>query len=327
MAQNLHVSFYGFMVKLLIFPKYFFVFALIGSFFVTAIRAQEQNFAVSSIETKATPTATPTFSLKKPEIPELKNFYSVLEQTLIKRGKKKEDICDEKDMVASRILREYGSVFLVIDTALPPPVCMFSSSEDVDVFQKQLGIESQILAGTVIELQPVAMKALLKARTEALFKGLDITPRDGSIAGRRGFSETLRLWNSRFEPALNYWLKKKRLTQEQADKLKALPLKEQVKEVLQLEKQGIYFNSAFNNSILYSVAAPGTSQHLALLAFDVVEFENEQVREILAKHGWYRTVQNDRPHFTFLGHKEEDLPKFGLKKIVNFNGKFWIPNT
>lgn len=327
MAQNLHVSFYGFMVKRLIFTKYFPVFLLISSIFVTATQAQEHNFTVSPGEEKHNLTLPATSSLKKPDLPELKNFYSVLEQTLVKRGKKKEDICDEKDMVASRILREYGSVFLVIETALPPPVCMFSSSEDVEVFQKQLGIEKQVFDGTTIELQPVAMKALLKARTEAMFEGLSITPRDGSIAGRRGFSETLRLWNSRFEPALNYWLKKGRLTQEQADKLKALPMKEQVKEVLQLEKQGIYFNSAFNNSILYSVAAPGTSQHLALLAFDVVEFENEQVREILAKNGWYRTVQNDRPHFTFLGHKEEDLPKFGLKKIVNGNGKFWIPNT
>lgn len=327
MAQNLHVSFHGFMVNRLIFTRYFFVFALIGSFSITAIQAQEHNFAVSPSEEKRNLTLPETSSLKKPDFPELKNFYSVLEQTLIKRGKKKEDICDEKDMVASRILREYGSVFLVIETALPPPVCMFSSSEDVEVFQKQLGIESQIFNGTTIELQPVAMKSLLKARTEAIFEGFDITPRDGSIAGRRGFSETLRLWNSRFEPALDYWLKKGRLTQEQADKLKTLPMKEQVKEVLELEKQGIYFNTSFSNSILYSVAAPGTSQHLALLAFDVVEFENEQVREILAKHGWYRTVQNDRPHFTFLGHKEEDLPKFGLKKIVNRNGKFWIPNT
>lgn len=291
------------------------------------MQAQEHSsFAVSAGEERIR-INMPSANAVKPEVPGLQNFYSVLEQTLLKRGKKKEDICDQKDIVASRILREYGSVFLVIESALPPPVCMFSSSEDVEIFQKQLGIASQNIEGTIIELQPVAMEALLKARTEALFKGLDITPRDGSIAGRRGFGETIRLWNSRFEPACDYWMKKGRLTPEQVSKLKALPLKEQVKEVLQLEKQGIYFNSAFNNSILYSVAAPGTSQHLALLAFDVVEFENEKVREILAKHGWYRTVQNDRPHFTFLGHKEEDLPKFGLKQIVNFNGKFWIPNT
>lgn len=294
---------------------------------MVSMQAQEHSsFAVSAGEERIR-INMPSANAVKPEVPGLQNFYSVLEQTLLKRGKKKEDICDQKDIVASRILREYGSVFLVIESALPPPVCMFSSSEDVEIFQKQLGIASQNIEGTIIELQPVAMEALLKARTEALFKGLDITPRDGSIAGRRGFGETIRLWNSRFEPACDYWMKKGRLTPEQVSKLKALPLKEQVKEVLQLEKQGIYFNSAFNNSILYSVAAPGTSQHLALLAFDVVEFENEKVREILAKHGWYRTVQNDRPHFTFLGHKEEDLPKFGLKKIVNFNGKFWIPNT
>lgn len=327
MAQDLHVGFYGFMLKRSIFNKNIFVFALICGLFTTAIRAQESHAFSNAPKDERINLNLPTTALNNPKVGGFENFYSVLEQTLTKRGKKREDICDEKDLVASRILREYGSVFLVIDTVLPPPVCIFSNSEDVDNFQKQLGIATQIIEGTKIELQPAAMEALMKARSEAFFAGLDITPRDGSIAGRRGFSETARLWNSRFEPACAYWLKKGRLTQEQVDKLKTLPMKEQVKEVLQLEKTGIYFNSAFNNSILYSVAAPGTSQHLALLAFDVVEFENEQVREILAKHGWYRTVQNDRPHFTFLGHKEEDLPKFGLRKIVNGNGKFWIPNT
>ncbi|HQU86467.1 MAG TPA: hypothetical protein PKY59_25275 [Pyrinomonadaceae bacterium] len=327
MAQDLHVAFYGFMVKRKIFNLNLFIFALVCGLFTIAVKAQDESSFTNAPNEERRNLSVPSKNPNTPTVSGFDNFYSVLEQTLVKRGKKREDICDEKDMVASRILREYGSVFLVIDTALPPPVCVFSSSEDVENFQKQLGIATQIIEGTTIELQPVAMEALIKARSEALFKGLDITPRDGSIAGRRGFSETARLWNSRFEPACAYWLKKGRLTQEQVDKLKALPMKEQVKEVLQLEKMGIYFNSAFNNSILYSVAAPGTSQHLALLAFDVVEFENEQVREILAKYGWYRTVQNDRPHFTFLGHKEEDLPKFGLKKVVNFNGKFWIPNT
>lgn len=329
----MHVGFYGYMLKREFLTKYLLVSTLICGLFSNAIRAQETKaFAAATNEEPvhlnvANPVNTPNSAPSGREPLVLRNFYSVLEQTLTKRGQKKEDICDQKDAVASRILREYGSVFLVIDNAMPPPVCMFSSPADVLNYQKQIGISRQIIEGTIIELQPAAMDALLKARTEALFAGLNITPRDGSIAARRGFEETLRLWNSRFEPALNYWQRQGRITREEAERLKTLPIKAQVSAVLQLERQGIYFNSTFNNSILYSVAAPGTSQHLALLAFDVVEFENEQVREILAKHGWYRTVQNDRPHFTFLGHKEEDLPKLGLRKIVNANGKFWIPNT
>ena len=86
------------------------------------------------------------------------------------------------------------------------------------------------------------------------------------------------------------------------------------------------YNPTFNFSILYSVAAPGTSQHLAMLAFDVNEYQNEEVRNILAKHGWFRTIRNDHAHFTFLGRQEADLSKFGLRVIITGKGKFWIPN-
>jgi hypothetical protein len=97
--------------------------------------------------------------------------------------------------------------------------------------------------------------------------------------------------------------------------------------VLELEKQGLYFSKDLSKSILYSIAAPGTSQHIAMLAFDVNEFENPRVREIMGKHGWFQTVLSDLPHFTFLGLKEKDLPKHGLRS-VEVNGQvFWIPNV
>ncbi len=86
------------------------------------------------------------------------------------------------------------------------------------------------------------------------------------------FADTIRLWNSRFYPALDYWQNRGRLTIDQIRDLKALPIREQVAAVLELEKQGIFFNTFFNNSILYSVAAPGASQHLSMLAFDANEY-------------------------------------------------------
>lgn len=316
-----------------VFLKIIFAQAIIGLIFLTSAMAQENStFAASTVKDKIGQVTTPSnlreISSNKPtENAKLQSFQNALMQVLIKQNRKKDDLCNEKDAVASRILRDYGAIFLVVEAVLPPPVCIFSSSTDVEKFQKQIGIARTEIAGTNIELQPFAMEALLKAREEAQKIGLNITPRDGAIAGRRGFSETLRLWNSRFYPACDYWTKKGRLTVEQAANLKSLPIKDQVQAVLELEKQGIYFNSAFNASILYSVAAPGTSQHLALLAFDVVEYADEQVRDILAKHGWHRTVRNDQPHFTFLGHKESELPKFGLREIITPNGKFWIPNV
>ena len=106
-----------------------------------------------------------------------------------------------------------------------------------------------------------------------------------------------------------------------------MAVKEQVRAVLELEKQGIYFNKFFNNSILYSVAAPGASQHLSMLAFDVNEYRNPEVREILEKHGWFQTVRHDSPHFTFLGRPKEELSKLGLFEVQTYNGKFWVPNV
>ncbi len=107
--------------------------------------------------------------------------------------------------------------------------------------------------------------------------------------------------------------------------MRALPLHDQVAEVLELEKSGIFFSKDLSKSILYSIAAPGTSQHIALLALDVTEFDNPRVREILAKHGWFQTVLSDLPHFTFLGLKEKDLPKHGLKSVIVDGQNFWIP--
>lgn len=254
------------------------------------------------------------------------SFYSVLEYTLSKRNLKKSDICDENDPVQKRILTEYGALFLSA-SATAPPTCMFKSAEEVTSFQNKAGIAGETIAGAKVELQPSAMKALLEAREEAKSQGLDITPRDGAEASRRFFDDTLRLWKSRFEPACEHWKKKGKLTDEQINKLKSLPINEQVKEVLELEKQGIYFNTFFNATILSSVAAPGTSPHLSMYAFDATEFNNPKVRQILGNHGWFRTIKGDAPHFTFMGVKEDELKNMGLQRVETKDGEFWIPNV
>lgn len=254
-------------------------------------------------------------------------FYEALAKALKKRKIKVENICPPADPVARRILEEYGAIFVADKKVVLPPVCIFSDEAQVTLFQEQAGFESEFISFDHVELQPAALKRLLKARDEAQKEGLDITPRDGAEAARRNYDDSVRLWNSRFEPALGHWLAQGRLTAEQVERLKSLPLSQQVAEVLELEKHGIYFSKDLSKSILYSIAAPGTSQHIAMLAFDVNEFENPRVREIMAKHGWFQTVLSDLPHFTFLGLKEKDLPKRGLKS-VEVNGQvFWIPNV
>ncbi|MBV9926213.1 MAG: hypothetical protein JOZ96_14430 [Acidobacteria bacterium] len=255
------------------------------------------------------------------------NFDEALSTALARRGGAARVTCDGRDPVARRILNEYGAVFFAAGGATPPPVCIFGGAEEVDSFQRAAKVSAQEMGGAVIELQPAAMRALLAARAEAQVEGLDITPRDGSESARRGYADTVRLWNSRLLPALEYWRGQGRLTGEEAERVRRLPVREQVGAVLELERAGVYFSKDFSKSILYSVAAPGASQHLSLLAFDAAEYADARVRQVLARHGWFRTVRNDCPHFTYLGLPESRLPAHGLKRIDTRDGEFWVPNS
>jgi hypothetical protein len=255
-------------------------------------------------------------------------FDEALLAALARRGAAAAGVmCDGRDPVARRILNEYGAVFVAAGSVTPPPVCIFAGAEEVETFQRAASVAAREIGGVRVELQPAAMLALVAAREEALSEGLDITPRDGSESARRGYADTIRLWNSRLLPALEYWRGQGRLTPEEAERVRLLPVREQVGAVLELERRGIYFSKDFSKSILYSVAAPGASQHLSLLAFDVSEYADARVRAALARHGWFRTVRNDHPHFTYLGLGEGALPSRGLKRLDTPDGEFWVPNN
>lgn len=176
-----------------------------------------------------------------------------------------------------------------------------------------------------MELQSAAMSRLLEAGDEANAAGLSITPR-GADSARRDYDGTVDLWHSRVEPALVHWVSKGRMHPEQADFIRSLPPHKQVPEVFKLEEDGIYFAKDLSKSIIYSVAPPGASQHLSMLAFDAAQFDNADVRRILAKHFWFQTVVSDLPHFTFLGVPEDDLPDLGLKRVVHLEREFWVPD-
>jgi hypothetical protein len=63
-----------------------------------------------------------------------------------------------------------------------------------------------------------------------------------------------------------------------------------------------------------------------MLAFDVREFDQPEVRQILADHFWYQTVTSDLPHFTYLGASEPKLPSLGLKRLLNQGRAFYVPD-
>jgi hypothetical protein len=265
---------------------------------------------------------TSALSKRQPE-----SFYSALKEALVGRKIDFDKLCPPDDLVARRALEDYGAMFVAAETVVVPSCCVFADACETEDFQTKAGIKAADFDGVTIELQPEAMRALIEARTEAQAGDLNITPRDGQEAGRRTFGDSLRLWDTRFLPALRYWTKQGRITPERAEQLRRFQPRKQVRAVLELEAENIFFSKDFSKSVFYSIAPPGTSQHLAMLAFDAVEFADERVRRILARHGWFQTVLSDLPHFTFLGIDERDLPARGLRREEWNKQIFWIPNV
>ncbi len=229
------------------------------------------------------------------------------------------------DAVGEKMLKEYGALFIAGKGAIPPDKVIFRNEEEVSAWQKNVKSSKEIIADLEIELQTAAMRALKKAVKEAGQNDLTITPR-GTDAARRSYSETVALWASRVNPALEHWVEKGKLTESEAEKIRALSPFEQVPEIFKLEAEGIFFSKDLSKSIIYSVAPPGTSQHLSMLALDIKEHGSAEAREILARNGWFQTVISDLPHFTYLGISEKELGNYGLKKTTDGGRVFWIPD-
>jgi hypothetical protein len=231
---------------------------------------------------------------------------------------------DPGDALSLRVLEEYGALFVARGVVLPP-VVIFPDQNAVAHWQSNLSTEQADLAGVLVRLQSAAMRALMKAREEAFQAHVDISPR-GPDAAQRGYAQTLELWRSRVNPGLQHWVDKGLLSATEAERIRKLPAREQAPEILELENRGLYFSKDFSKSVLLSVAPPGASQHLSMLAFDVKEHDDPVVRLILEHHGWFQTVRSDLPHFTYLGVKKELLPSLGLKMVRNGDRVFWIPD-
>jgi len=229
------------------------------------------------------------------------------------------------DAVGQRILREYGALFIARGGAIPPNTVIFKNEAEVSSYQSSLSKSSENLGGFKIELQAAAMKALKTAISEAEQNNLTITPR-GADSGKRDYAGTVALWASRVNPGLAHWVGKGKLSESEASKIRSLSPFKQVPEIFKLESQGMFFSKDLSKSIIYSVAPPGTSQHLSMLALDVSEHDNAKMRDVLAKHGWFQTVVSDLPHFTFLGVSENQLSGLGLKKVSDGGRAFWLPS-
>ena len=291
--------------------KLFFVIFLLGSFSLEGCRSDNANKNSSNNGNKNIPAAN---SNKDPINMKNKEFISHLPAGFkMPAGE-----------TGQKLLEEYGAVFVAQGGAAAPNTVIFKDEAEVAAWQAGLSVSKETIGGIAIELQTPAMNALKEAVREAGQNNLQITPR-GNDAARRSYGETEELWASRVTPGLQHWVEKGKLSEAEAARIRALSPFEQVPEIFKLEEQGIYFSKDLSKPIIYSVAPPGASQHISMLALDVVENDNPKVREILARHGWFQTVVSDLPHFTFLGTNEDQLPGLGLKESSSGGRSFWIP--
>ncbi len=258
-------------------------------------------------------------------------------KTVTKKGIALSEVCDLGDPVSARVFRDYGAMWVGNNDAFagyrqnPDGTfvadCVFDDESEVAAYHAAVPTKTAMIGPTSVTLRADAMDALVAARAEALAAKLNITPRGGSTAARRTFGDTLRLWRSRFLPGLDHWVALGKIKRADADAAKRLEIRKQVAQVLAWEENDWFFSTDFSKSILYSVAAPGASQHIFMIALDVEQFSTPRVRAILAKHGWFQTVKSDLPHFTYMGVQEKELPALGLEPVTVGGQRFWIPRT
>src|SRR4029434_547820 len=112
-------------------------------------------------------------------------FYRALDRCLNWRRVDLHNLCPPGDEVAQRVLHDYGAIHISVKDTPPPPLYVFTNDEQVYEFQHAAGWTAAAFGDAVVELQPAAMSALLRARAAARAEGLDISPRDGAEAARR----------------------------------------------------------------------------------------------------------------------------------------------
>jgi D-alanyl-D-alanine carboxypeptidase len=183
------------------------------------------------------------------------------------------------------LLRMYGAVFVNPDIGIKlPQKDIFASEQETQDFQATLTM-GHVDGTNDCYLQKSAADALNKARVQ---QHIPLKSGYGSGDCTRTFNTNLRFW---YKYANN--------------------------QVLTKVKQGK------ETKILGLVAPPGTSQHLWGLAIDLRVGSKEQ-RKALNQNSWFQTVENDIPHWTYVGLSEENLPLFGFKRKAIRGINYWI---
>jgi len=232
----------------------------------------------------------------------------------------------DQSRFARKIFIEYGAMFVASNEVQLPPSCYFPDETSAAKFQLTLKTSTALVDGIEIRLQAPAMASFMKVLDAAKQLNVRIVPLDGPIAAARTYSDTVTIWNSRYEPALQFWVNRGKIMPDEAAQLASMSFESRIGRVIDWESQGYLFGTGLRSSIFSSTAPPGASQHLSLIAFDMAGNVTPLVTAIFNASGWFQTVKGDPGHFTYLGVFEGELPKRGLRQVYLNGHRYWVPD-
>ncbi|WP_026732340.1 D-alanyl-D-alanine carboxypeptidase family protein [Fischerella sp. PCC 9605] len=183
------------------------------------------------------------------------------------------------------LLRAYGAAFVNQDPEIKLPTkVIFNNEQETQDFQATLTM-AKVNDSYDCYLQKAAADALNRAKAQVI---IPLKSGYGDSDCTRSFTTTVRFWR---KYANDITLARVRQGEE--------------------------------TKILGTVAPPGSSQHLWGIAIDL-RVSNEVQKQALNRNGWFRTVENDIPHWTYVGYPPEKLSEFGFKNKVVSGVSYWL---
>ncbi len=183
------------------------------------------------------------------------------------------------------LLRAYGSAFVNHNPEVQlPSKVVFSDEKETKEFQSTLNM-GKVNGTNNCYLQKAAADALNQAKAQV---NIPLKSGYGDSDCTRTFATNQRFWR---KYANNKTLARVQQGQE--------------------------------TKILGTVAPPGSSQHLWGLAIDL-RVASEAQRQALNQNGWFRTVEYDIPHWTYIGYPLDKLGDLGFENKVIGGVSYWL---
>jgi hypothetical protein len=228
--------------------------------------------------------------------------------------------CDTETAVETRVLYEYGAVYL--SKAVKFPLKCRMTKAETDEYTKAMETPVNRLDLAELYLHPDAKAALDKAIKQLggylkLVRNCNSPDVETDCTNGVNRDAALRT----YEQAQKNWDDHNRRN---------------------LSEDALVADTGRSKPFIFSYAVPGGSQHHLGLAIDVINGTSGQPVckrkriEALESNGWFRTIRGDPYHFTYLGYKVWELPSIGLKHVACAEPKdnvkkiaydYWVPNV